>query len=159
MAPYRILCRVPKQQNNNAALHDVAHNLKGACIISALSNAAQSFLSFQSPATSAVVRQERSTYRHNSRLDGALRGLRLRHTRFVLCGVCHMCAVRVIATYSCCRGLFGLPLISEGWGLTLYSGARLEKSVIRVAIFISNQSGWEGQIHCSLIYSFWFIRK
>ena len=47
MAPYRILGRVPKQQNNNAALHDVAHNLKGACIISALSNnAAQSFLSF-----------------------------------------------------------------------------------------------------------------
>ena len=33
MAPYRILGRVPKQQNNNAALHDVAHNLKGACII------------------------------------------------------------------------------------------------------------------------------
>ena len=48
MAPYsyRILGRVPKQQNNNAALHDVAHNLKGACIISALTNAAQSFLSF-----------------------------------------------------------------------------------------------------------------
>ena len=50
MAPYRILGRVPKQQNNNAALHDVAHNLKGACIISALCssvhNAAQSFLSF-----------------------------------------------------------------------------------------------------------------